>query len=259
MTPGVVKLQEPADSIVSRFTAAWVADKAIERTLRRLVAIMIGLGVAAFAGFVAAAAFHTPLMLLLTAAAVVLLVFVRVRWRAYKRLDIPDRKLQTVLRVLKILRADIPRTARVALAVDLRSYDAAVQSPPAVATFTDDWFRLSVPLADGNVVTLMLTDRIKRKVKRKTTRFGCHSRIRVLVRLAKAGRPATAVVASLESRRRDVGQPVAQITAGGESRVAVTLRTRRLADPAQLPAGDELLRALAWVYGGIAAARRRTA
>jgi hypothetical protein len=257
MVPGMVKLQEPADTIVSRFTAAWVQDKAIERAMRRLVLVMLGIGVAGLAGFVLTIALERPVLLLVTAGAVASIIAVNARRRAYARLDIPDRKLQTVLRVLKILRADIPRAERVALAVDLREYDASAPSAARVATFTDAWFRLSVRLADGNVVTLLLTDRIKRKIKRKgRRRYGCHGRIRVLVHLAKDNRPAAAVAASLEARRGAAGHPVAQIAAGSESRVVVSLQTRRLTDPAQLPAGDELLRALGWVYGGIAAARR---
>jgi hypothetical protein len=259
MTPGIVRLEEPADSIVSRFTAAWVEDEALERRMRRLVAVMIAVGVLGLAGFVGAAASGKPRPLLVTAAAAVLLVVIARRWRAYKRLDIDDRKLQTVMRVLKILSADIPRRERVALTVDLRSYDAGAKHPPAVATFTDDWFRLTARLADGNVVTLTLTDRIKRKVKRKATRFACKSRIRVVLRLGKDNRPAAAVVAGIKALGRDPGLGVAGVTAGGDARVAATLRTGRLPDPARLPAGDEILRALAWVYAGVAAALRRTA
>lgn len=258
MTPGVVKLQEPADAIVSRFTVAWVEDKAIERTLRRLAVIMAVLIALAVAGFIGAIAREAPRLLLITLAALVGLTVVGRRRAAYKRLDIDDRKLGTVLRVLKILRADIPRAERVTLAVDLRNYDAAAKNPPAVATFTDDWFRLTARLADGNVVTLALTDRIKRKVKRKSTRFGCRSRIRVAVRLAKANRPAAAIVTALKGRGFP-GLRVGLVSADAESRVAADFRTDRLPDPAKLPAGDEVLRALAWMYGGIAAARRRAA
>lgn len=260
MIPGVVKYQEPADAIVSRFTVAWVEDKAIERTIRKHQVAATALGVIAIAAFFAAIAFGSLKPLALVAVAIALIVVVGRRWRAYSRLDIDDRKLQTVLRVLKILRADIPRAERVTLAVDLRDYDAAEKTPPDGGVFTDDWFRLTARLADGNVVTLMLTDRIKRKVKHRGTRFVFRSRIRVAMRLAKRYRPAAPVVARLAAGRpTGAGTGMASVTAAAESGFVVTLGTERVADPAKLPAGDALLRALAWVYGGIAATRRRTA
>jgi hypothetical protein len=257
MTPGVVKFREPADTIVSRFTVAWVEDKAIERKKRQHVWAMVGLGAAAVASIFTIGYLHAALHLAVAAAAVGLAVTTGFRWRAYRRLDIDDRKLQTVLRVLKILRADIPRTERVSLSVDLRDYDATASHPGPVAVFTDAWFRLTTRLADGNVVTLMLTDRIKRKTKRKgRLRFGAQSQIRVAVRLAKPYRPAASIASRLRARPQRDGLPLAGITAPSENRLVVAFRSPKVQLLRHLPTGDAVLQALASVYGGIAAARR---
>jgi hypothetical protein len=257
MTPGVAKLRDSADTIVSRFTVAWVEDKALERKKRQLVWIMVGLGAAAFISIVTIAFFHAALHLAVAAAAVGLAVATGFRWRAYRRLDIDDRKLQTVLRVLKILRADIPRTERVHLSVDLRDYEATASKPGPIAVFTDAWFRLTTRLADGNVVTLMLTDRIKRKTKRKgRLRFGARSQIRVAVRLAKQYRPAASIASRLQARPQRDGLPLAGITAPSESRLVVAFRSPKVQLLRHLPGGDAVLQALASVYGGIASARR---
>lgn len=256
MAPGVVKLREPAGAIVSRFTAAWVEDKAVERRARRFGWIAAALGVIAVASVVTMGLLHAALHLAVAAVAVVLAVVMAVRWRAYGRLDIDDRKLQTVLRVLKILSADIPRTERVSLSVDLRDYDATPKPGP-VAVFTDAWFRLTTRLADGNVVTLMLTDRIKRKAKRKgRVRLGARSQIRVAVRLAKQYRPAAAIASRLRAGDRGGGLRLAGATAPSDNRLVVAFESPKVQLLRHLPAGDATLRALASVYGGIAAARR---
>ena len=256
MTPGVVKLREPADAIVSRFTVAWVHDKALERTMRRLKWAAGAFGVIAVGSFITAIVLEKPALFVITGAAVVIVAFLGHRWKVYDRLDIDDRKLQTVLRVLRILRADIPRAERVALTADLRDYDAAGRTP-AGAVFTDDWFRLTTRLADGNVLTLALTDRIKRKVKRKgRVRIAARCKIRVALRLAKPYRPAAAIVAGLRRRPARDGLQLAGITTPAANRLVVAYQSPRLAFLAALPAGDALLGALASVYAGLAAARR---
>jgi hypothetical protein len=257
MTPGVVKFRDPADTIVSRFTVAWVEDKAVERKKRQLVWAMVGFAAAGLVSIMTIGARQVSLHLAVGAVAVVLAVATGYRWRAYKRLDIDDRKLQMVLRVLKILRADIPSTERVTLSVDLRDYDATASKPGPVAVFTDDWFRLTTRLADGNVVTLMLTDRIKRKTKRKgRLRFSAQSRIRVAVRLAKQYRPAASIASRLQARPERDGLRLAGVSAASESRLVVAFLSSKVQLLRHLPAGDAVLQALASVYGGIAAARR---
>jgi hypothetical protein len=254
----VVKFREPADTIVSRFTVAWVEDKAIERKKRQHVWAMVGFGAAALVSIIATVVLEALPLLAVGAVAIVLVVATGYRWRAYSRLDIDDRKLQTVLRVLKILRADIPRAERVSLSVDLRDYDATASNPGPVAVFTDAWFRLTTRLADGNVVTLTLTDRIKRKTKRKgRLRFAARSQIRVAVRLAKQYRPAASIASRLQarSRRERDGLRLAGVTATSESRLAAAFRSPRVQVLTELPAGDAALQALASVYSGIAAAR----
>lgn len=265
MTPGVAKFREPADAIVSRFTTAWVEDKAIERKKRTLMWVMIVFGAIGIGGIIVAAFItETWSPLLVTLVAAVPVIIAGRWWRAYNRLDIDNRKLETVLRVLRILRADIPSKDRVSLTVDLRNYDAAAAGQKTVtavasgvSAFADAWFDLTARLADGNVVTLRLIDRIKRKTKRKgRIRLAARSQIRVGMRVAKQYRPAEAIAGRLRGRSAGEGLRVTGATAAAENRLLVAFESPRVQTLEQLPAGDATLRALASVYNGIAAVRQ---
>src|SRR5262249_49019877 len=121
VTPGIVKLDARAEALLTRFSAAWVHDKAVERTAKRFIWLAVACVIVAI---VSIGVFRAPVIGV--PAGVLLVVFAVLAFR-YHRLDIEDRKLQTVMRVLKMLRADIPRDQRVALTVDLRPFTAGAR------------------------------------------------------------------------------------------------------------------------------------
>ena len=269
MQPDIARFKEPVDRILARFTVAWVQDKAIERRARKYLAVTLALGGVAAGGAIVAmsGAWGIARPVTVAAAAAVLAIVGGRGWRTLHRLDIDDRKLRTVMRLLRILRADIPRAAPVTLTVDLRRYVDADPQPrlATVARYRHAWLTLTAPLADGNVVTLALTDHIKRKRKRKRTVEVCFTRIRLAARLSKRYRPVDGVLARLSPR---VAPPPLRVLRVGrlagragsprasDARLRAVFESPRVGDVGALPEADALLQTLGWLYGGLAAARR---
>ncbi|HTO11580.1 MAG TPA: hypothetical protein VMQ51_08405 [Candidatus Binatia bacterium] len=266
MTPGVVRLAARADALLSRFSVAWVEDKAVERRARRCTwaavacALLTVVSMGAFGALVIA-----------VPAAVLLMVLAVLAFR-YHRLDIEDRKLQAVMRVLTVLRADVPREQRVALTVDLRRYGAGERVKNGrVTRYQHRWLELVTTLADGNTITLEASDRVKEKRKRKRTRTLASSDVRIAVRFAKRYRPIGPIADALRGHAPGTGRP-GPFTPGAEDRgpqaerqLQASYRTRPAEGTAAgagphgwdgLATGDTLLSAVRHVYAGIARARR---
>ena len=266
MTPGVVKLDARAEPLITRFSAAWVHDKGVERRARRFT----WLAVACLAVTILAMGVFGALIVGVPAA-LLLVVFTVLAFR-YHRLDIEDRKLQTVMRVLKMLRADIPREQRVALTVDLRPFTAgARQKDGRVTRYQHRWLDLTTTLADGNTISLGVIDRVKQKSKRKGTRTLAHSDVRIAVRFAKRYRPIGPIADALRGYAPGAGRPgpfqpgERDRSPEAERYLAASYRTRPLEGtaPAAAPRGwdglataDTLLSTVSHVYRGIARARR---
>jgi len=265
VTPGVVRLDARAEAVISRFSVAWVEDKAVERKARRSTWLAVGCAVASVLGMLSG----TPVLWM---PAVVLTAAFAINAVRYHRLDIEDRKLQAVLRVLKVLRADIPRDQRVALTVDLRRYTAGEKVKDGrVTRYRHAWLQLATTLADGNAITLEASDRVKQKSKRKGTRTLAHSEVRIAVRFAKRYRPIGPIADALRGHAPGAGSPgpfapgAEDRSAEAERQLEACYRTRRLdgAAPAAAPPGwdglataDTLLSAVRHVYRGIARAQR---
>ena len=265
MTPGIVRLDARVEAVISRFSVAWVEDKAIERKAKRYTWLAVGCAVLTIAlGAVVGPVAAAPAGALLVACAIAAVRF--------HRLDIEDRKLQAVLRVLKVLRADIPRDQRVALTVDLRRYTAGAKVKNGrVTRYRHPWLQLTTTLADGNAITLEASDRVKEKSKRKTTRTLAHSEVRIAVRFAKRYRPIGPIADALRGHAPGAGSPgpftpgAGDRSAEAERRLEACYRTRRAdgAAPAAAPRGwdglataDTLLATVRHVYRGIARAQR---
>jgi hypothetical protein len=265
--PGVHRLREGADRLLARFGAAAVEDKAAERMARVFKVITVVCAVATVVGFFVLG--ETDLDPLVTwiveLALAALAVLSGLRWRACARLDLDDRKLQTIQRVLGILRADIPRDAPVSLTVDLRPYDrgghVVVKQGPSTK-YRHAWLELTATLADGTIVTLGLTDRVKRKVKRRGAREQWRSDLDLGLRPARRYGPVSE--AARRMRERPVPPPLRLVTlreGPGDPRQARRLWARLRTPvtpsvPAQLAGGDTLLAILRWAYGGLASPRR---
>lgn len=262
MTPGIVRLDARPEAVISRFSVAWVEDKAVERKARRFTWLTVGCAIAAVLGMLSS----TPV---LWVPALVLTFAFLISAIRFRRLDVEDRKLQAVLRVLKVLRADIPRDQRVALTVDLRPYKAGERVKKGRVThYRHSWLQLSTTLADGNAITLEASDRVKEKSKRKGTRTLTHSEVRIAVRFAKRYRPIAPIVDALRGHAPGDGSP-GPFTPGAEARgpqaerrLEASYRTRSVVGtpPAVawdgLANADTLLSTVRHVYRGIAAARR---
>jgi len=278
--PGVYQLSETTDAALGRLAVLTVYDRGIERR-RRLCGWLTVPCVPALLFFLANDSLDDWTRLLGLAATLGLGILLFVRWRVYRRRDLDNRKIATLQRLLRVLRADICRDERVALAVDLRPYTAV---PPllkqgAVSRYRHRWLLLAVRLADDNVLRLSVSDRIKRKRKRKRTAERGSSAIALTVRLAKRYRPIEPIAAALGAGRAPVGLQVrqrqvtggagpppgaagrrgatVQTATGGGPVVRVGFRTANAGGTAMILAdGDMLLHVLRWTYSAIAAGRR---
>ncbi len=266
MTPGIVRLDARAEAVLSRFSVAWVEDKAVERKAKRYTWLAIACAV------LTAVVMGVFKALALGLAGGVLLVVFAVQAFRFHRLDIEDRKLQAVMRVLKVLRADIPRDQRVALTVDLRRFTAGERVKTGnVTRYQHRWLDLTTTLADGNTISLGVVDRVKQKSKRRGTREMAHSDVRIAVRFAKRYRPIGPIADALRGHAPGAGHPgpftpgVEDRSPEAERRLEASYRTRKLqgAAPAAAPRGwdglataDTLLATLSHVYRGIARAQR---
>lgn len=290
MDPGVYQISETADSALGRLAVLAVYDRGIERR-RRLCGWLTVACVPALLFFLVNDSLDDWTRVVGLAAALALGSFLFVRWRVYRRRDLDNRKIATLQRLLRVLRADIRRDERVALAVDLRPYTAVppVLKQGAVSRYRHRWLVLAVRLADDNALRLSVSDRVKRKRKRKGTAERGTSAIALTVRLAKRYRPIEPIAAALRAGRPPVGLVASQrqVTDGAAPRPAagragrpgkggappsaappsiaaagpiirLGLRTSNAAGgPAlALADGDMLLHVLRWTYAAIAAARR---
>jgi hypothetical protein len=263
--PGVNQLNEKVDLLLARLRLASAADRKAQRWARiflGLTIVMIVASIGACNLLVDAAGL--PLRLVAIGVMIVLVAVVARAWLRYRRLDLDDRKLQTVQKVLGILRADIPKDAPVALTVDLRGYKAGgkeVGRKGPVTLYRHPWLDLTVPLADGNTITLEVTDRVKRKAKRKKTREQCRSDVDLGLRLDKRYGDASEAVGRL--RRLVVPKSLGMVTVqagratdGRARRLSASFSTPVSVSVAQLVGGDALLAAVRWAYAGLAAAPR---
>lgn len=265
MQPGVNQLNEKVDLLLARLRFAAAADRKAQRWARIFGGLTIVL-IVAFIGAcnVLADGVGLPLKLVAIGAMIVLVAVVARAWRRYRRRDLDDRKLQTVQKVLGILRADIPKDAPVALMVDLRGYKAGgkeVGRKGPVTLYRHPWLDLTVPLADGNTITLEVIDRVKRKAKRKKTSEQCRCDVDLELRLDKRYGDASEAVRRL--RGLVVPTPLGMVTVqtgrvidGRARRLSASFSTPVSLSAAQLVGGDALLAAVRWAYAGLAPARQ---
>lgn len=265
MQPGVNQLNEKVDLLLTRLRFAAAADRKAQRWARIFLVLTIVLIVASIGACnVLSEGVGRPLKLVAIGAMIVLVAVVARAWLRYRRLDLDDRKLHAVQKVLGILRADIPKDAPVALMVDLRGYKAGgkeVGRKGQATLYRHPWLDLTVTLADGNTITIEVVDRVKRKVKRKKTREQCRSDVDLGLRLDK--RYGDASEAARRLQRLGVPKPLGMVTVragrvtdGRARRLSASFSTPVSLSEAQLVGGDALLAAVRWAYTGLAAAPR---
>lgn len=294
MTSGVQKLDQRVEPLLARLRLAALTDRTVERRAR------VHLALTAVTGVVAAICLFVACNIALEArkaverqnatwlgvvggSALAASIGFGLRRRAWKRLDLDNRKLRALLRVLAILRADIAFRERVSVIADLRDTQqgGALVSRESVGASTvsryrHPWLTLSARLADGNTVALTVVDHLKVKQKRRT-RYVCTTDVELSIRLDKRYRGAVAPLVNLLDRRNPPSAaPVrAAPPAEGQRRperesftltgvraapngsaIKLALKTPRWHDPSRLPDGDVLLGVLRWFYGSLGEARR---
>jgi hypothetical protein len=294
VTIGVQTLDQRVEPLLTRFRLAAVADRTVERRAMIYLALTAVTGVvAAICLFVAcgiavearkAAERQTATWLAAVGGgAFALSIGFGVRRRAWKRLDLDNRKLQALLRVLAILRADIARSERVSMTADLRDtrQGGALVSRESVGASTVSryrhaWLTLAARLADGNSVALSVVDHLKVKQKRRT-RYVCTTDVDLSIRLDQRYRGAVPALVNLLGRRKlpyavpagvvppseGQGRPPRETfrltgvhAAPNGGAIKLALKTPRLPDPSRLPDGDVLLGVLRWFYGSLGDACR---
>ena len=266
MQAGVNQLNEKVDLLLARLRLAAVADKRVERRRRvfgvlTIVVILASVGACNLIVDVLPLSF--PFKMLALAGLVALIVLVARWWVVARRQDLDDRKLNTVGKALSILRADIPRDVPVGLTVDLRGYKAGgtiAGRKGNVTLYRHQWLTLSVPLADGNTITLAITDRVKRKAKRKRTAEQFRTDVDLGLRLNKRYDDAAEIVRRL--RRVAAPKPFGAMTVsegrktdGRQKRLWARLSTPLAVNSSGLVGGDGLLAAVRWTYAGLAPPR----
>jgi hypothetical protein len=204
--PVVQRLRDKPDRLLTILGIASVEDKATQQKASR-IGMWAGLCVLATIGSFVGTILTGGLLLPVTLGFLALTIVLIVRYKRRKRLDLDDRKLDTALKLLRILRADIPKDASVALTLDPRMYSdggTVVSRKGSITKYRHPWLELTAPLADGNVVTLGLTDRVKRKDKTKRKKSihleWWRSDLDVTLKLAKRYGDASSAAQRLRAR-----------------------------------------------------------
>lgn len=264
-----MQIAEPVESLLGRLAGLAVYDRGVERRRRLCGWLTIACApVIMFFLIDDGLADGTRVAGILAALAVGVALFVR--WRVYRRRDLDNRKIASMQRLLRVLGADIRRDEPVHVTLDLRPYTVVppLSKEGRISRYRQRWLLLAVRLADDNVLRLAVSDRIKRKQKRKRVVEKGLSTIALSLRLAERYRPIAPIAAALRADVPPGGLLLSQrqVTSGAREGAphpqgAATLRVglRTLATtraPIALADGDALLRAIRWAYTAIAAARR---
>lgn len=268
MRIGEYTYREPADALIARLEAANAEDEQAERRKKWLVGgIVVGVLCGFFGIPVAAETGFWPMPVLGLATLVVSIVLL-VRTNRH---DLDDRKLETALRFLRILRADVPPGDAVSLRIDFRDPEqggrAAVGAAekPGAKRWEHAWLDVTAPLADGNEVTFAVVADVVRKSKAKRKYTKVRERIAETVegsihvdgrygdpaaaaeRLRLSGAPpnlALRRVAATGPRLRFRLETPDTVTVNGRGTVQVTPDARVTA--------DTLLGTLLWAYRALA-------
>ncbi len=267
---------ERADVLLPLFEKINSEDELAEGKMKRGSSFTIGAGVAFFISMFVAGFIH-PALFILTGLLFLCMVGGGLYWFRNQRHDLDDRKVGTCLRLLRVLRADVPATQKLSVHVDLRDYQKGGTVLESSKTggvrffrYEHTWLETRARLSDGSAVVLAITDRVRRKEKpkRKYTKVAEHtlSRVTVAVRLGRRYGDAAAVAERLRQRplqeRFELRQVVARgrvVKASFVTPVAASFTNRtgtQQSGAEALGSGDTLLLALRWIYGGLAATPR---
>jgi hypothetical protein len=202
--------------------------------------------------------------LTVTVAAVGFGIFAARRMIHHDQLDLEDRKVETLQKLLSLLRADVPAVQPVKVDVDFRDYVKAGEQR-APGSWSHTWLRTTTALADGTALALTLAEDVKRKERRKRKYTKIKERIvgeaAIDLRLGRQYGDAAAAADRLRALAPPPGFVAASVRGSGRRlhaslRAAPAGRLTARSGPTvtgKLPDADTLLVALRWAYRSLAA------
>ncbi len=236
------------------------------------------------AGILAAANLASGLLWLIPAALLAVAIFFFVKMSQASDFDLDDRKLETVVKLLRMLNADTPQESEVTVDIDFRSYkkggEKLKDEKPAPwqqqLAYEHSWLGLRGVLMDGNRYDLRVTDlaAVKKKTKRKYTKVKerIRSRLDIALRLKSAdpaqvaahleqsARPASLVLRSARHRgRRLTCSLMTPEYTWFKGRGDAVRDAVRETGPEHRVSGDHILKALLWIYDGVGRVRGKAA
>lgn len=256
------QLEGTADTLLAQVSAMKASDDTAEKKTSLWSGGCVVSVISAFASFWLFDVVG-PWAAILTVFGVGFGILCGVKMTKYKEMDLEDRKVETLQKLLSVLRADVPAVQPLKVEVDFRDYvKAGEQKEPG--SWSHTWLRTTTSLADGTAVALALGEDVKRKERRKRKYTKVKERITgeaaVELRLARQYGDAAAVAERLKSLPAPAGYAVAGV-AGSGRRLHAALRTapcNRLTArtgpsvTGKLPDADTMLVALRWAYRALA-------
>lgn len=280
VAPGSERLRQRVEPLLARIRLMTARDRAYTRAARwwlvgAVLSLVVGVGLTIVVN-------ETRALRRRVDPSTVFFAFVPItvgvcgwQWRRYRRLDLDDRKLASVRRVLTLLRADIPLRDVVDLTADFRDCERGGQLVERsgswigsnIKKYRHGWLTVRARLADGNAVVIAVTDRAIRRQKRKSsggkTKWKvvrrAYTDVDVSLRLAKPYRPATVITSQLRDPR-PVGLTLQKLEPSVDGTwVHARFRSRTVQNLGELPGAEAPVAVLRWLYQGLAIAAQRPA
>lgn len=265
--------------LLRRFEEAQASDADAEKRIKKAGCTGGLLLVGGFFGFFPAAwaaDLAGPAVFAVPVAAIVAAIVFFVKAVKLSKFDLDNRKVDCVVRLLRMLRADTPRDADLTLELDLRPYKDGGQKldeegggfgNPKRIRYQHAWLTLSGSLADGTRYKLGVTENVARKEKPKRkgrvkVKEQTRGTIQLQLRL-KASRYGDAAVIAQQLQQLAPRPPLAlrEVKGSGPSLMAsfvtaphVKITARRGSGETgeeNLISSDALLAAMLWAYDGI--------
>ena len=161
MKVAAYRLEDTAAGFLARFEATHASDKAAEKAIRRAKVTAIVAAVCTLPSCLVGIGLGLELLLFKISLSIALGALAFWFWK--RRYDIEDRKLQAVVRVLKVLRADVPAQGKLGVNVDFRGYrrggtvvkkEGGFFSSVKSKRYRHDWLQIQAPLLDGSRVQI---------------------------------------------------------------------------------------------------------
>lgn len=278
MKVGEYRQQGTVEQLLRFLAQARLSDKTSEKKVRRFGCLSGILVIAAIASFIAASSNESGLLALVGIGVSAVAIGSIIGFAKAAARDLDDRKLDSAIRFLSVIRADVPRAAVLNLRIDFRSYERGGEllrdqrgGGIRQRKYAHDWLDLSCKLLDGTVLRVRAGDRVSRKEKSKRKYTKVKERfigqVNVHLRLGEKRYLVPGdVAAALKSAKRPVAiqrhavvQKERDLSVVLSTQAATRVSGRGVIEPDQAAMlnGDTLLAGLLWVFGGVGSSRQR--